>query len=128
MRSSGLDVTKGLSSLDIDLLGRQQANRLRRQARNQRPGRDDHAGRDDGSCGDEGILSHDRWRFDPARRRLIGEISHTEYHLGQEIDVVIQAVNIERRFLDLAPVQDIAPSRSKRRAKKPPSPKPRRKH
>jgi len=64
------------------------------------------------------ILPHDRWRFDPARRRLIGEISHTEYHLGQEIDVVVQAVNIERRFLDLLPVEDLATPQPAKRPRK----------
>lgn len=62
------------------------------------------------------LLPYDRWRLDPARRRLVGIASHAEFHLGQEIDVVVQAVNVERRFLDLAPVDDPSLVQAKKRA------------
>lgn len=64
------------------------------------------------------LLPHDRWRLDPAGRRLIGPLSHTEYRLGQEIDVVIQAINVERRFLDLIPVADAPAPKPAERSRK----------
>ena len=48
------------------------------------------------------LLPSDRWEYDPASRRLTGVRSATTYHLGQKLSVVVQAINVERRFLDLA--------------------------
>jgi ribonuclease R len=49
-------------------------------------------------------LADDFYTFDQATRRLIGSQTHHEYCLGDPIRVVVAAVDVDRRTLDLRPV------------------------
>ena len=64
------------------------------------------------------LLPSDRWEYDPASRRLTGVRSATTYHLGQKLSVVVQAINVERRFLDLALGESPAGKRPARRRRR----------
>ena len=49
-------------------------------------------------------LGDDFYVFDQATRRLIGSRTKREYRLGDPLRVVVAAVDIDRRMLDLRPV------------------------
>ena len=47
-------------------------------------------------------LDHDFFHFDPIAHKLVGERSGKTYRLGDSIDVVVAAVNMDDRKIDLA--------------------------
>ncbi len=61
-------------------------------------------------------LSDDFYVFDQATRRLTGSRTHREFRLGDPIRVVVAAVDIDRRQLDLR-VADSSPGSSKKKAR-----------
>ena len=61
-------------------------------------------------------LSDDFDVFDQATRRLTGSRTHREFRLGDPIRVVVAAVDIDRRQLDLR-VADSSPGSSKKKAR-----------
>ncbi len=65
-------------------------------------------------------LSDDFYVFDQATRRLTGSRTHREFRLGDPIRVVVAAVDIDRRQLDLR-VADSSPGSSKKKARPAPS-------
>lgn len=65
-------------------------------------------------------LSDDFYVFDQATRRLTGSRTHREFRLGDPIRVVVAAVDIDRRQLDLR-VADSATANSKKKARPAPS-------
>ncbi|HQX52539.1 MAG TPA: ribonuclease R [Planctomycetaceae bacterium] len=64
-------------------------------------------------------LSDDFYVFDQATRRLTGSKTHREFRLGDPIRIVIAAVDIDRRQLDMR-VADSSPT-SRRKKVRPPS-------
>ena len=65
-------------------------------------------------------LSDDFYVFDQATRRLTGSRKHREFRLGDPIRVVVAAVDIDRRQLDLR-VADSSPGSSRKKARPTPS-------
>jgi len=61
-------------------------------------------------------LSDDFYVFDQATRRLTGSRTHREFRLGDPIRVVVAAVDIDRRQLDLRVVES-APGSGKKKAR-----------
>ncbi len=61
-------------------------------------------------------LSDDFYVFDQATRRLTGSQTHREFRLGDPIRVVVAAVDIDRRQLDLR-VADSSPGGRKKKAR-----------
>lgn len=47
-------------------------------------------------------LTHDYYRYEQAQQALVGERSGKRYQLGDEITVVVQAVDLEERKIDFA--------------------------
>ncbi len=66
-------------------------------------------------------LADDFYTFDQPTRRLIGSRTRHEYRLGDPIRVVIAAVDIDRRTLDLRPVAGQSSASSSKRSEKPQS-------
>jgi ribonuclease R len=56
-------------------------------------------------------LGDDFYVFDQPTRTLKGSRTKREFRLGDPIKVVVAAVDIDRRMLDLRPVLDAAPSK-----------------
>ena len=65
-------------------------------------------------------LNDDFYVFDQATRRLTGSKTHREFRLGDPIRVLVAAVDIDRRQLDLR-VADSASSSSKKKARPTPA-------
>ena len=62
-------------------------------------------------------LSDDFYVFDQATRRLTGSRTHREFRLGDPIRVVVAAVDIDRRQLDLRVANSSPDSSSKKKAR-----------
>ncbi len=65
-------------------------------------------------------LNDDFYIFDQATRRLTGSRTHREFRLGDPIRVLVAAVDIDRRQLDLR-VADSTPTGSKKKARPAPA-------
>lgn len=65
-------------------------------------------------------LNDDFYVFDQATRRLTGNKTHREFRLGDPIRVLVAAVDIDRRQLDLR-VADSSPRGSKKKARPTPA-------
>lgn len=64
-------------------------------------------------------LDHDFFHFDPIAHKLVGERSGKTYRLGDSIQVVVAAVNMDDRKIDLALAgRSEKPARSKKPGKK----------
>lgn len=68
-------------------------------------------------------LDNDYYQFDPARQRLIGENSGMQYRIGDKVEIVVVAVNLEQRQIDFNLVSSSRQPRrigktAKQRAKK----------
>ncbi|MGV6825472.1 MAG: ribonuclease R family protein, partial [bacterium] len=68
-------------------------------------------------------LEHDYFHFDPVGHRLTGERTRKTYRLADEVDVVVAAVNLDDRKIDLVladrgPAAEKGSKRGKKRRKK----------
>ncbi|MFH0962447.1 MAG: ribonuclease R [Planctomycetota bacterium] len=61
------------------------------------------------------LLPHDRYRYEKEGRRLVGASSGKVFHLGQELRVQVESVNVDRRFLDLRLAEEVKAAPIKRR-------------
>ena len=65
-------------------------------------------------------LPGDYYHFEAAQQRLIGERSGRSFQLGAALRVLVAAVNLDERKIDLEPVALPAPRKQRRAAGKPP--------
>ncbi len=65
-------------------------------------------------------LDHDFFHFDPIAHKLVGERSGKSYRLGDSIEVIVAAVNLDDRKIDLALAgrEQKAPKKKEKSAKK----------
>ena len=63
-------------------------------------------------------LEHDFFHFDPIGHRLTGERTGKTYRLGDEVEVVVAAVNLDDRKIDLVLPKSDTSSTQKRKTKR----------
>ncbi len=62
-------------------------------------------------------LANDYYKYDAGSQRLIGERSGHSYHLGQQMRIRVQRVDMETRKIDFRPVTDDVREETKSRSK-----------
>ncbi len=59
-------------------------------------------------------LDHDFFHFDPVSHLLVGERTGKRYQLGDSVEVVVAAVNLDERKIDLALAKKVGKPAQKR--------------